>query len=51
VSYQPRSSLGFSIDVANVFNEPQEFYMGTKDYLRQSTTNFVTVTIGVNGRF
>ena len=51
VSYQYRPSLGFTIDIANVFNEPQEFYMGTKNYLRQSTTNFVTVTIGVNGRF
>ena len=51
VSYQYRPSLGFSIDVANALNEPQELYMGTKDRLRDSITNFVTVAIGVNGRF
>ena len=51
VSYQYKPSLGFTVDVSNVFNEPQEFYMGTKEYLRQSTTNFVAVTIGMSGRF
>ena len=51
VSYQYKPSLGFSIDVANALNEPQELYMGRKDRLRDSITNFVTVAIGVNGRF
>ena len=51
VGYQWKPSLGFSIDIANIFNEPQELYMGTKDRLRQNITNFVTVAIGVNGRF
>jgi iron complex outermembrane recepter protein len=49
--YQWKPSVGFSLDIANIFNEPQELYMGTKDRLRQSITNFVTVAIGVNGRF
>jgi iron complex outermembrane recepter protein len=49
--YQWRPSLGFTIDIANLFNEPQQLYMGTKDRLRQNITNFVTVAIGVNGRF
>ncbi|MEY4939442.1 MAG: hypothetical protein RIQ93_1177, partial [Verrucomicrobiota bacterium] len=51
VSYQYSPSLGFTLDVANVFNAPQELYMGTKDRLRQSITNFVTMAIGLNGRF
>jgi outer membrane receptor protein involved in Fe transport len=51
VSYQYKPSLGFSIDIANLFNEPQELYMGKKERLRDSITNFVTVAIGVNGRF
>ncbi|MEN9635267.1 MAG: hypothetical protein RL077_3671 [Verrucomicrobiota bacterium] len=51
LSYQYKPTLGFTVDISNVFNEPQNFYMGTKDYLRQSTTNFVAVTIGLNGRF
>jgi iron complex outermembrane recepter protein len=49
--YQWKPSLGFSVDIANITNAPQELYMGTKDRLRQSITNFVTVAIGVNGRF
>ena len=51
VGYQWKPSLGFSVDIANVFNEPQQLYMGTKDRLRQNITNFVTVAIGMNGRF
>jgi iron complex outermembrane receptor protein len=51
VGYQWKPHLGFSIDIANLLNEPQELYMGTKDRLRDSITNFVTVAIGVNGRF
>ncbi len=51
MSYQWKPTLGFSLDIANVLNEPQQLYMGTKDRLRQSITNFVTVAVGVNGRF
>jgi hypothetical protein len=36
---------------SNVLNEPQEFYIGYKDRLRRHIVNFVTVTVGVNGRF
>jgi len=49
--YQYKPGLGVTIDISNVLNEPQEFYMGTKDRFRQNITNFVTVTIGLNGRF
>ncbi len=49
--YQYRPGLGITLDISNLFNEPQEFYMGTKDRFRQNITNFVTVAIGLNGRF
>lgn len=51
VGYQIRPTVGFSFDVANVFNEPQSFYIGYKDRVRRNIINFVTVTAGVNGRF
>ena len=49
--YQYKPGLGVTFDISNLFNEPQEYYMGTKDRFRQNITNFVTVAIGVNGRF
>lgn len=49
--YQYRQSLGLTVDLADVFNEPQEFYMGYTDRYRQNITTFVTVAIGLNGRF
>jgi len=51
IGYQWKPQLGFSVDIANVLNEPQQFYMGNKDRFRQHIENFVTVAIGVNGRF
>lgn len=49
--YQYKPTLGFSINASNVFNEPQVWYIGYKDRMRRTTINFVTVTIGVDGRF
>ncbi|MBI4624014.1 MAG: TonB-dependent receptor [Verrucomicrobia bacterium] len=51
LGYQYRPGLGVTLDIANLFNEPQQFYMGTKARFRQNITNFVTAAIGVNGRF
>jgi hypothetical protein len=51
VGYQHRPDIGFSIDAANVLNEPQRWYVGYKDRMRRTTINFVTITAGVNGRF
>jgi iron complex outermembrane recepter protein len=51
VGYQVSPSLGFSFDVANLFNEPQAFYRGFKSRSQRTLSNFVTVTAGVNGRF
>jgi TonB-dependent receptor len=50
-SYQVKPAVGLSVDIANAFNEPQSSYMAVKDRLRQNIYNFVTVTVGVNGRF
>jgi iron complex outermembrane receptor protein len=49
--YQYRPNLGFSLNIANLFNEPQRWYIGNKDQMRRTTINFVAVTVGVNGRF
>jgi TonB-dependent receptor len=51
IGYQWKPSLGFSVDIANALNEPQQFYMGNKERFRQHIENFVTVAIGMNGRF
>jgi len=51
MGYQLRPAVGLSFDISNVFNEPQQFYIGYKHRVRRSIINFVTVNIGVNGRF
>lgn len=51
MGYQLKPSLGLSFDVANVFNEPQVFYRAYKGRTQRTLVNFVTVTVGVNGRF
>ncbi len=50
-SYQHKPTLGFTLDASNVLNEPQRWYNGYKDRMYRTTINFVTVTVGVNGRF
>ena len=49
--WQHKPAMGFSLDIANLLNEPQEFYIGYKHRHRRSIINFVTVTVGMNGRF
>jgi len=51
VGYQVKPSLSFSLDVANILNEPQVFYRGFKGRTQRLLMNFVTITAGVNGRF
>jgi TonB-dependent receptor len=51
VAYQVRPSVSLTLDVANLFNEPQVFYRGYKDRTQRLLYNFVTVTAGINGRF
>jgi len=49
--YQHKPTLGFTLDASNVLNEPQRWYTGYKDRMYRTTINFVTITLGVNGRF
>ncbi len=51
MAYQVRPALNLSLDVANLFNEPQVLYRGFKDRTERTLYNFVTITAGVNGRF
>jgi TonB-dependent receptor len=51
LAYQLRSSLSFTLDVANLFNEPQRFYVGNPDRMQSTINNFITLTGGVSGRF
>ena len=49
--YQYRPNLGFTLNISNILNEPQRWYIGYKERTRRTIINFVTVTAGVNGRF
>ncbi len=51
VSYQVRPSLQLTLDVANLFNEPQAFYRGVRSQLQNTIINGTTITAGINGRF
>jgi iron complex outermembrane receptor protein len=51
VAYQLRPSLSVTCDVANIFNEAQELYAGFANRTQDVIINFVTVTVGVSGRF
>jgi TonB-dependent receptor len=51
IAYQWRPALSFSIDVQNLFNEPQVWYRGIADNISQVYIPGPTVTFGVSGRF
>lgn len=51
VAYQLRPSLSLSLDVQNLFNEPQSWYRGIPDQLAQVYIPGVTLTVGLSGRF
>jgi iron complex outermembrane recepter protein len=51
MGYSHRPWLNFTVDANNILNEPQQWYIGYKHRLRRHIVNFVTVTVGVNGRF
>lgn len=48
---QFRPSLQFTIDAANLFNEPQRLYRGIPDQMPTTIINGTTITFGVDGRF
>jgi TonB-dependent receptor len=51
LAWQYRPSLQFTVDVANLFNEPQRLYRGFADRMSSTIINGTTITFGVNGRF
>jgi iron complex outermembrane recepter protein len=51
IAYQFRPWLTFTADVANLFNEPEAFYRGTRDRIQAYNIAGTTITMGVNGRF
>ena len=51
LSYQVRPTLSFTLDVANLFNEPQRLYRGVRSQMARTIVNGTTITAGVSGRF
>ena len=51
LSYQVRPAVSLSLDVANLFNEPEVFYRGIRDQMFSTNIPGTSVTVGVNGRF
>jgi hypothetical protein len=49
--YQVNPAVNFSLDVANLFNEPQQLYAGFPNRVQDVILNFITVTAGISGRF
>jgi TonB-dependent receptor len=50
-TYRLNRGITLSIDLANAFNEPQDYYRALPDRLERSTFNGTTITFGVSGRF
>jgi TonB-dependent receptor len=51
LSYQVSPKLGLTFDVSNLFNEPQVVYRGVRSQPSTINYNFITINVGVNGRF
>ncbi len=51
IAYQWKPRLSFSIDVNNLFNEPQVWYRGLADRMSETRIAGITLTFGVSGRF
>jgi iron complex outermembrane recepter protein len=51
MAYQLRPAVSLTLDIANLFNEPQRLYVGTPDRMQNTIINFVTITAGISGRF
>ncbi|MEY4090361.1 MAG: hypothetical protein RJB55_2632 [Verrucomicrobiota bacterium] len=51
MAYQLRPEVSFTLDVANLFNEPQRFYVGNASRMQSTIINFITITGGISGRF
>ncbi len=51
IGYQLRPALSVTLDVDNLFNEPQARYRGIPDQMQSTSLTGTTVTVGLNGRF
>jgi TonB-dependent receptor len=51
VAYHLRPALSFTLDVPNLFNEAQRFYVFKPNRMQRTVINFVTITAGVSGQF
>jgi len=51
LAYQLRPAVSLTGDVANIFNAPQRLYQGVPGRAQDIMYNYVTVTLGVSGRF
>ncbi len=51
VGYHFRPWLNLTLDVSNLFNEPEAFYRGIPDQMRSTNIPGTTITLGMNGRF
>jgi len=51
VAYQVRPTMTLTCDIANIFNKPQRLYQGVPGRTQDIIYNFVTITVGVSGRF
>jgi hypothetical protein len=51
VAYQLRPAVNLTLDVSNLYNEPQANYRGIPDQMQSTVINGTTISFGVNGRF
>jgi iron complex outermembrane receptor protein len=51
LAYQLRPGVSLTCDISNLFNEPQVIYRGFRNQPSTINYNFVTVNLGVSGRF
>jgi TonB-dependent receptor len=51
LAYQVRPSASLTLDVSNIMNSYQEIYRGFRNQPSTIIYNFITVNVGVNGRF
>ena len=51
LAYQLSPNLSLTVDISNLFNEPQRLYTFVPDRMRSTIINSTTITSGISGRF
>ncbi len=51
VAYQVRPTAQLTLDISNILNAYQEIYRGFRNQPSTINYNFITINVGVNGRF